>query len=147
MNKSVLLFLFLIFFITGCSFETRFYIVNRSNEVISISYETIGYSSEHPFMSEPIIVEKINKNISPYNAVRIHTENMFSCHLKPDEALFIGKDFNFTLSNKNEAKILGSNLKALKIQKGKKIVLETKGEEVIQYFEQAEYSEVHLNIK
>lgn len=119
MKKIALLLVCLM--LSGCSYLTEFFIYNSTLEPIYVSYQFKYLWHSDAFISAAEIKSfksftKI-KEVEDQSALRIDSiSKTVSCILKPNEALWIGADTNFSLKNEYDAEKLRANLKLLEIE-------------------------------
>lgn len=99
---------------------TDFYVINSSEQSISIEYKVKDFSLSGPFVSNPHIIV-MTKNINHsgdknFDTVILNIEDkMITCKLNPGEALWFGDDLNFSLNNHSDQEKLQSKIEYLKI--------------------------------
>ena len=136
----VLTILFCCMCLFSCSYNTYFYIFNTTDLPIHVIYESKGLTYGNAFRIDPIILSFNSRyaieNKSVQSIIVIDSlTNSVQCELKNGEALRIGGDFNFTLSNIGEAEILKNNLIQLTISQEEKELIRADSSNIISFFE------------
>ena len=146
--------LILLLTLTSCSYNTDFYIFNTTDKPIVITYES-GPNGK-AFVTDPRIVEfdsdfetlEIKKAYEYKTEPKADSENqIITCELKSGQALWIGHDLNFTLTNPNEALILKENLVELKVEQNEKKLFRVDDRYVIDFFETIDIHTVGIKVK
>jgi hypothetical protein len=146
--------LILLLALTSCSYNTDFYIFNTTDKPIIVTYES-GPNGK-AFVTDPRIVEfdsgfeirEIKKAYEFKTESKTESENkIITCELKKGQALWIGNDLNFTLSNPNEALILKENLVELIIEQNGKELIYADDKYIVDYFETIELQVVGIKVK
>ena len=152
-EKMKLLLTGLIFslILTGCSYNTDFFIFNKAEQTLLVEYQTKDFSDSKPFVTDPRIVE-FDQNMDIIEIKKAYEfefegdTKTIRCKLLKGQALWIGRDLNFTLTNEKEAKILNENLKYLKIHSTKKQIYATDSD-IIGLFKTFNTQTVGIEIK
>jgi hypothetical protein len=146
--------LILLLFLTSCSYNTDFYIFNTTDKPIIVTYES-GPNGK-AFVAVPRIVEfdsnfetlEIKKAYEYKTETKTDSENqIITCELKSGQALWIGHDLNFTLTNPNEALILKENLVELKVEQNGNQLFRVDDRYVIDFFEAIDIHTVGIKVK
>ena len=146
--------LILLLTLTSCSYNTDFYIFNTTDKPIIVTYES-GPNGK-AFVTDPRIVEfdsdfktrEIKKAYEYKTEPKADSKNIIiTCELKSGQALWIGHDLNFTLSNPNEALILKENLVELKVEQNGNQLFRVDDRYVIDFFETIDIHTVGIKIK
>ncbi len=146
--------LILLLTLTSCSYNTDFYIFNTTDKPIIVVYES-GPNGK-VFVKDPRIVEfdsdfetREIKKAYEYEIESIpHSENqIITCELKSGQALWIGYDLNFTLTNPNEALIIKENLIELTIKRNGKHLIYADDKYIVDYFETLELQVVGIKVR
>ena len=140
--------------LTSCSYNTDFYIFNTTDKPIIITYES-GPNGK-TFVTDPRIVEfdsdfetlEIKKAYEYKTEPKTDSENqIITCELKSGQALWIGHDLNFTLTNPNEALILKENLVELKVEQNGNQLFRVDDRYIIDFFETIDIHTVGIKVK
>ena len=146
--------LILLLTLTGCSYNTDFYIFNTTDNPITVIYES--GPNGRTFVSDPRIVEfdsdfetrEIKKAYEYKTESKSDSENqIITCELKSGQALWIGNDLNFTLTNPNEALILKENLVELKVEQNGNKLFRVDDRYVIDFFETIDIHTVGIKVR
>ncbi len=138
----------------SCSYNTDFYIFNTTDKPIIITYESEPFGKV--FVTDPRIVEfdsdfetyEIKKAYEYETNSKTDSKNqIISCHLKSGQALWIGNDLNFTLSNPSEAMILKENLVQLRVEQNREKLFIVDERNVIDLFESIDIHTVGIKVK
>ena len=145
--------LILLLTLTSCSYNTDFYIFNTTDKPILVTYES-GPNGK-AFVNDPRIVEfdsdfetREIKNAYEYKTEpQVDSKNkIITCELKSGQALWIGRDLNFTLTNPNEALILKENLVELKVEQNGNQLFRVDDRYVIDFFETIDIHTVGIKV-
>ena len=146
--------LILLLTLTSCSYNTDFYIFNTTDKPILVMYES-GPNGK-AFVTDPRIVEfdsdfetrEIKKAYEYKTEPKADSKNIIiTCELKIGQALWIGHDLNFTLTNPNEALILKENLVELKVEQNGNQLFRVDDRYVIDFFETIDIHTVGIKVK
>ena len=146
--------LILLLTLTSCSYNTDFYIFNTTDKPIIVVYES-GPNGK-AFVTDPRIVEfdsdfetrEIKKAYEYKTEPKTDSKNkIITCELKSGQALWIGHDLNFTLTNPNEALILKENLVELKVEQNGNQLFRVDDRYVIDFFETIDIHTVGIKVK
>ena len=102
-------------------------------------------------MTDPRIVE-FDKNMNIIEIKKAYDfkfndeTTTINCKLSNGQALWIGRDLNFTLTNQEEAEVLKENLKYLKLQTNNELINATK-DNIIELFKTYDIHTVGIEIK
>ncbi|QCK15575.1 hypothetical protein [Mangrovivirga cuniculi] len=149
--KQLLISIIIIITLTGCSYNTDFYIFNNSEQPLHVEYQTKEHSNSEPFVTDPRIVE-FDKDMNiieikkAYDFTFESETKIISCKLSSGQALWIGRDLNFTLTNEDEAKILKDNIRYLKLQTDNELINATE-ENILDLFKTFDIQTVGIEIK
>ncbi len=152
MRKIIGLILLLI--LTSCSYNTNFYIFNTTDKPITVTYES-GPNGK-AFVADPRIMEfdtdfetrEIKKAYEYKTESKSDSKNqIITCELKSGQALWIGNDLNFTLTNPNEVLILKENLVELKVEQNGKKLFRVDDRYIIDFFETIDIHKVGIKVK
>jgi hypothetical protein len=138
--------------LSGCSHITEFYIFNSTGHTITIEYQPREVSQYEVFTTSPRIVEFEKKtNISETeNAGDIQLDpetNIVRCELKPNQALWIGSDMNFSMDNDYAASALKERLVYMTIKTGNE-TLNLTFANILDYFKTfRKYAIVGIDVK
>ena len=144
--------LVLLLTLSSCSYNTNFYIFNTTNDNITVKYQTRNKSESDPFVTDPKIVEfdsnfEIIEIKKAYDYEFEVENNIITCELKSGQAVWIGRDLNFTLDNAKEARILGDNLLKLTIEQNGRELIYADSKNIVDLFETLELQVVGVKIK
>jgi hypothetical protein len=140
--------------LTSCSYNTDFYIFNTTDRPILVTYES-GPNGK-TFVTDPRIVEfdsdfetrEIKKAYEYTTEPKVDSKNkIITCELKSGQALWIGRDLNFKLTNPNEALILKENLVELKVELNGNQLFRVDDRYVIDFFETIDIHAVGIKVK
>lgn len=140
--------------LTSCSYNTNFYIFNTTDKPIIVTYES--RPNGKAFVADPKIIEfdsdfetrEIKKAYEYKTESKEGSKNkIITCKLKSGQALWIGHDLNFTLSNPNEALVLKENLVELKVEQNESQLFRVDDKYIINYFETIDIHTVGIKVK
>lgn len=146
--------LILLLTLTGCSYDTNFYIFNTTDKPITVTYES--RPNRRAFVPEPIIVGFDSNfdtlKIKRFDAYKTEyspdsNTNVITCELESGQALWIGNQTNFTLSNPDEARILKEHLVSLKVEQEGIELFRVSDRYVIDFFESIDLHKVGIKVK
>lgn len=112
----------ILFLFTGCSYNSGFFIYNLTASTVTIIYTLTVPSSHETFITNPEIY-RIEKGSKENKLTKLDNRTVdysagtktVTCTLNPKEALSIGHDINFTITNYEERKRIGDNVDQLTI--------------------------------
>jgi len=119
MHKT-LIYIIIILTFSGCSYITDFYIINSSDQNISIEYKVKDFELSGPFVSTPYLI-KIGRDFEyssdrNYDSVVVDSINRtVSCKLEKGQSLWFGDDLNFSINNLQDQQKLKDKIVYLKI--------------------------------
>ncbi|TMU55674.1 hypothetical protein [Flagellimonas algicola] len=119
MNKT-LIYIIIILTFSGCSYITDFYIINSSDQNISIEYKVKDFELSGPFVSTPYLT-KMSRGFEyssdrNYDSVVVDSINKkVSCKLEKGQSLWFGDDLNFSIKNLQDQQKLKDKIVYLKI--------------------------------
>lgn len=146
--------LILLFALTGCSYNTDFYIFNTTEKPIFVTYEC--RPNGKVFVPNPRIVEfdsdfeirEIKKAYEIDTESKTESDNkIISCVLKSGQALWIGNDLNFSLNNPNDALILKENLNELNVEQNGVKLFRVDDKYIVDFFETIDRHTVGIKVK
>ncbi|MEH0153181.1 hypothetical protein V6R21_03485 [Limibacter armeniacum] len=119
---KIISLILILFLVSGCSYVSDFFIYNLSNQAITIVYTLTKPSSYGMFITNPDVY-KINTENEENKLTKVENEMVkyssstqtVTCTINSKEALRIGNEINFTLSNYDERKQIGENVGQLTI--------------------------------
>lgn len=119
---TIILTISILFLLTGCSYFSNFFIYNLTDQTVTIVYKLTASSSYGTFITNPELY-KIEKENNGNKLTRLDNRTVdyspstktVTCKLDPKEAMNIGNDINFTITNYEERKRIGDNVDQLTI--------------------------------
>jgi len=140
--------------LTSCSYNTDFYIFNRTEKPIFVTYEC-GPNGE-VFVTNPRIVEfdsdfEIREIKKDYEfgteSITDSGNKIITCELKSGQALWIGNDINFSLKNPNDTLILKENLNELKVEQNGEKLFRVDDKYIVDFFETIDRHTVGIKVR
>lgn len=119
---KILLTTAILIVLTGCSYNSSFFIYNLTDQAVTIIYKLTTPSSYGVFVTHPEIYKIENEDkmnhltkIDDRRATYSQETLTVTCNLNSNEALNIGDDLNFTITNSEERKRICNNVDKLTI--------------------------------